>query len=370
MPVRACPVTPHEVLLAPALAVDRALSMDLYLANLQAALAPFADRFDFEVVTPATVPGDPWAAKQWKRYVAYPRLLARRLQARPGAVLHVLDHSYGHLCRGDVPTVLTCHGLENFRLKLAHFWQQALWLYRVKSMRRARRVVAISGDVADDTRRFVGVLAEKITLDYYGVDPIFTPQGEPVATLAARREAGELLVLHVGMNIARKNVGLLLDALGKLRAQGVPVRFVKVGSDPREDGYREQMTSLGLLDHFDYLGWLDSPALAAVYRACHVLAFPSIHEGFGRPIIEAQACGLPVVVADTASAREIAGAGALIHAPTDVDDLAAQVRAALTEPEMHANLVRRGFENIRRFSWAEHARVLTEIYVQLHEAAR
>ena len=111
------------------------------------------------------------------------------------------------------------------------------------------------------------------------------------------------------------------------------------------------------------------PALAAVYRACHVLAFPSIHEGFGRPIIEAQACGLPVVVADTASAHEIAGDGALIHAPTDAADLAAKVRTALTELETHASLVRRGFENIQRFSWAEHARLLTEIYARLHAAS-
>ena len=228
--------------------------------------------------------------------------------------------------------------------------------------------MAISGDVAADARRFVGVPPEKMVLDYYGVDPIFAPQGESNPALATCRDAGELLVLHVGMNIARKNIGVLLEALGKLRAQGVPVRFVKVGSDPRQDGYQAQMAELGLLDHFDYLGWLDTPALAAVYRSCHVLAFPSIHEGFGRPIIEAQACGLPVVVADTASAREIAGAGALIHAPTDADDLAAKVRAAVADPETRADLTRRGFENIRRFSWAEHARVLTEIYAQLHAA--
>ncbi len=235
-------------------------------------------------------------------------------------------------------------------------------------MHRARRIVAISGDVADDTHRFVGIPTEKILLDYYGVDPVFTPQGAPDPALAARRDAGERLVLHVGMNIARKNMGLLFDALGRLRAEGLPVRFVKVGSDPREDGYRAQMASLGLLDRFDYLGWLDAPALAAVYRSCHVLAFPSIHEGFGRPIIEAQACGLPVVVADTASAREIAGAGALIHAPTDAADLAAKIRAAVADPEARAGLTQRGFENIRRFSWAEHARLLTEIYAALHAA--
>ena len=364
------PASKIPVVLAPALRVDRALSMDLYLVNLQAALAPYTDRFNFEVVAPPTVPGGSWASKQWKRYIAYPRLLTRRLRARPGTVLHVLDHSYGHLCRDDVPTVLTCHGLENFRLKLRLPWQQGLWTYRVRRMRLARRVLAISADAGEDIARFTATDPRRISVNYHGIEPVFSPDGGRFPALEARRDAGELLVLHVGMNIARKNIGLLLDALAKLRAQGVPVRFVKVGSDPRQDGYRAQMERLGLLDHFEYLGWLDAPALAAVYRSCHVLAFPSIHEGFGRPIIEAQACGLPVVVADTASAREIAGVGALIHAPTDADDLAAKTRAAAADPDTRADLRRRGFENVRRFSWAEHARVLTEIYARLHADPR
>ena len=361
------PASKIPVLLAPALTADGALSMDLYLADLRTALAPMADRFEFEVVAPGTRPDEPWAVKQWKRYVSYPRLLARRLRERPGAVLHVLDHSYGHLCRADVPTVVTCHGLENFRLKLRHFWQQALWVYRVRSMRRARYVAAISGAVADDARQFAGVPPGKIMLDYYGVDPVFTPVGEPFPALVARRAAGELLVLHVGTNFERKNVGRLLDALGQLRARGLPVRFVKVGTDPREDGYRTQLEQVGLSEHFDYLGFLDAPALAAVCRSCDVLAFPSIYEGFGRPIIEAQACGLPVVVADTASAREIAGVGACTHDPTDADDLAAKLRAVLTEPAAHARLAADGTANIQRFSWAEHARVLTGLYAQLHD---
>ena len=360
------PVSKIPVVLAPALTADGALSMDLYLENLRAAFAPMADRFEFEVVVPATRPDEPWAAKQWKRYVAYPRLLARRLRARPGAVLHVLDHSYGHLCRADVPTVVTCHGLENFRLKLRRVWQQALWVYRVRAMRRARYVAAISGAVADDARRFADTPPAKIVLNHYGVDPVFTADGDAFPTLAARRAAGERLVLHVGTNYERKNVGHLLDALGQLRGQGLPVRLVKVGADPREDGYRTRLEQLGLDGHMDYLGWLDAPALAAVYRSCDVLAFPSIHEGFGRPIVEAQACGLPVVVADTASAREIAGTGACTHDAADAADFAAKLRAVLTDPTLHARLAADGAANIRRFSWAEHARVLTDLYARLH----
>ena len=371
------------VLLAPAMAIDHSTSMDLYLENLLDAFAPYQDRFDFEVVTPPGAGGR--LGKQWRRYVDYPRVLAARARQKPGAILHVLDHSYGHLCRTRMPSLLSCHGLENFKLPLRYPWHQALWLYRVKSMRFARRVLAISEDVAADVRRYTATAPDHIRLAYYGVDPVFQPAFADAGRAPARlhtadatstldkldslRHEGQLLVLHVGVNIPRKNIGCLLDALAILRAENLPVKFVKVGSDPRADGYAEQTARLGLDPHLACLGWLRAPELAAVYRACDVLAFPSIHEGFGRPIVEAQACGLPVVVADTDCAREIGGAGIPTHSPTDAADLAARLREVLSDPATRARVVAAGSENVRRFSWAEHVRTLTDLYAQVHRDA-
>ena len=354
-----------KVLLAPALKIDGALSMDLYLENLLAAFREQPDeRFDFEVITPTGGRGR--LDKQWKRYVEYPRLLAEKHALNPQAILHVLDHSYGHLCRGALLSVLTCHGLENFKLRLRYPWHQWLWTYRVKSMRFARRVLAISGDTANDVRRFTTTPPERISVNYHGIEPIFNPDGDRHPALQARRAAGDLLVLHVGMNIARKNIGLIFEALAILRSEGLPVRFVKVGPDPRDDGYAAQIDGLALTNYIDYLGWLQASELAAVYRSCDVLAFPSIHEGFGRPIIEAQACGLPVVIADTASAREIAGPGAPTHPPNDAAALAGQLRTLLTQPGERARQVKTGFANMNRFSWQAHARTLMKIYQELH----
>ncbi len=361
------PARTVPVLLAPAMAIDRSMSMDLYLENLLAAFRAEADaRFDFQVVVPTGASGR--LGKQWKRYVEYPRLLLREAQRRPGAILHVLDHSYGHLCRTGLPSLLTCHGLENFKLPLRYPWHQALWIYRVRSMRRAQRVVAISEDVAADVRRYTGTPADRLSVVYYGIDPIFRPDGPaPTAgpSLAALREAGERLVLHVGVNIARKNVGVILEALALLRGEGLAVKFVKVGPDPRGDGYAEQIERLGLGPHLVCLGTLPAGELAGVYRACDALSFPSIHEGFGRPIVEAQACGLPVVVAATDCAREIGGAGIPTHPGDDPAALAARLRSVLTEPPARQAVVAAGFENTRRFSWSEHARALKELYARV-----
>ena len=336
-----------SVLLAPALAADGSLSMDLYVENLRATLPDFADQVDYEFLAPPTDPRTTGRAfRQWQRYVEYPRLLRRRLRAMPrGTVLHVLDHSYGHLCHlADVaPTVATCHGLENFLLPLRWPWHQALWTYRVKAMRRARRVVAISGDVARDVQRFIGLPAGRVPVYHYGIDPVFRPvtsaatgtddvsekeEGPAAARIVALHQAGRIVVLHVGFNVARKNLPVLLDALRRLLEAGVPITFVKVGADPRSDGYGAGVAALG--EHFEHLGWLRPADLAAVLRRADVLAFPSLHEGFGRPIVEAQACGLPVVVADTDSAREIAGAGALYHRPDSTEELAGCIRRATT----------------------------------------
>jgi len=349
------------------MAIDQSLSMDLYLENLLAAFAAEPDdRFDLQVVVPTGAGGR--LGKQWKRYVEYPRLLAARAARAPGTMVHVLDHSYGHLCRGGFPSVLTCHGLENFKLPLKFPWHQALWTYRVRSMRFARSVVAISEDVAADVRRYTATRPERMRLVYYGIDPVFSPDGPAPAAgamLAALRQAGERLVLHVGVNIARKNIGVALEAVARLRGEGLPVKFVKGGSDPREDGYAEQIERLGLGPHLVNLGWMKSDELAGVYRACDAMAFPSRHEGFGRPIVEAQACGLPVVVAATDCAREIGGGGSPTHPPDDAPALAAHLRSILTDPAARAAVVEAGFENIRRFSWAEHVRALRELYARV-----
>ena len=368
-----------SVLLAPALAADRSLSMDLYVGNLRATLPDFADQVDYEFLAPASDPRTTGRAhRQWIRYVEYPRLLRRRLSAmRPGTVLHVLDHSYGHLCNlaDVVPTVATCHGLENFLLPLRLPWHQALWTYRVKSMRRARRVVAISDDVARDVQRFIGLPAGRVPVYHYGIDPVFCPAVAPgsgldgvvekeesraAARVAALRGVGRIVVLHVGFNVARKNLPVLLDALRRLLDAGVPVTFVKVGADPRADGYGAGVTALG--EHFEHLGWLGPTDLAAVLRRADVLAFPSLHEGFGRPIVEAQACGLPVVVADTDSAREIAGTGALFHRPDSAEELAERLWAATGDAAVRRELIVAGHVNTRRFLWREHVRGLVETY--------
>ncbi len=360
-----------RVLLTPAMATDHFLSMDLYLKNLVEALEARADeRFAFEVIVPKGVTST--LGRQWRRYVEYPRLIAAYHARYPDAILHVLDHSYAHLCRASMPNILTCHGLENFKLPLRWPWHQALWTYRVRSMRFARQIVAISQDVAADVRRFTATPPDRLSVIYYGIDPLFSPEGPApaaAATLDPLRRAGERLVLHVGVNIARKNVGLILEAVARLRGEGLPVKFVKVGPDPRDAGYGPQIDRLGLGPHIINLGMLRPEELAGLYRACDVMAFPSLYEGFGRPIVEAQACGLPVVVADTAPANEIGGRGIPTHPPHDAAALAAQLRTVLTDPAARAAVVAAGHENTRRFVWAEHAREIMDLYARVHRDA-
>ena len=122
------------------------------------------------------------------------------------------------------------------------------------------------------------------------------------------------------------------------------------------------MEKLGLRDRVLFPGFVADADLPALYSAARVLAYPSIYEGFGLPMLEAMACGTPVVTSTASCMPEVAGDAALLVPPTDVDALAAALDRALTDEALRADLIARGRTRARQFSWAKSAQQLLEIY--------
>ncbi|WP_159460187.1 glycosyltransferase family 4 protein [Tistlia consotensis] len=360
-------VEPATVLLCPVLPSDGWVSLELYYEDVRRALQAARLSAEVQTVLPSQKTAPSRLGKQIERYLDYPSLVRRAYRAatKP-AVVHVLDQSYGHLCRSDLPTVVTCHDLALFEIHELNPLQLALWKYRVRGMRRARRVVAVSEATARDVERQLGMARARISVSHEGVDPKFRPRniegrkGVHLARLAGRR--GDGLLLHVGSNLRRKGIDTLLAALAVLVQEGLDVRLAKVGRDPSQDGYGGLIEELGLRDRILYLGRLDDDALVDVYNACDVFCFPSRFEGFGRPVLEAMACGLPVVAAQSSSLPEVGGSAALFHPPGDVAALAAQVRRILTEAGLAERMRGDGFANCRRFSWRQHGADLIAAY--------
>jgi glycosyltransferase involved in cell wall biosynthesis len=211
-------------------------------------------------------------------------------------------------------------------------------------------VFAISGYTRDDVVRTLGVPQERVRVAYPGIDPVFSADG-------ARADLGAPYVLSVSTLEPRKNLRALLAAHAML---GDGMELAVVGASGWGD--------VPALDRpgIRRLGYVDDLELAALYRGASVLVFPSLLEGFGMPVVEAMACGCPVVASSHPSLDEACGNAAVRADPQDPSALAEGVRRAVAERE---ELVARGKLHARRFTWQAAGRVFLEALVALARPA-
>jgi glycosyltransferase involved in cell wall biosynthesis len=325
------------------------------------------------------------------RFADYPRFAARLAAEGRFDLFHVTDHSYAQLVHAlpAARTVVTCHDLDTFRCLLAPEREpRPLWFRLMASriLRGFRKAAVVACD-SDATRAAVLdaelLPAGRLRTVHLGTHPECTPESDPVADARAvawlgprRDEAPELL--HVGSNIPRKRVDVLLATFARAKKAIPGARLVKIGG-PFEGDLGARARELGVLDACVFVPQLsmrdsrDRAALAAVYRRASLLLQPSDAEGFGLPVVEAMACGIAPLVSDIPVLREIGG-GAASYAPVgNVDAWAESTLRLLAERQADAEAWRRRrsavIERSRVFRWSTHAASLVEIYRELVEGS-
>ncbi len=176
---------------------DGCLSMDLYARDVSEAFGRVFPSLSHILLQPGGETA-PWIQKQYLRYSGYPKLLRREIRTRKASVVHVLDHSYAHLCRVAEKTIVTCHDIADLKVSSLTFWQSALWKWRISGLRRAARIVAMSENTARDLRELLEIPPEQIVVNYSGVSGRFTPSQAPPEAECARRTAsrswGKILI--------------------------------------------------------------------------------------------------------------------------------------------------------------------------------
>lgn len=233
------------------------------------------------------------------------------------------------------------------------------------AIRRSDAIVTVSKFSGDDLHKYFPAATGKTHVVHEPVDPDFRSTG-PELTRAVLQKLGLIpgYALFVGSMDRRKGITDLLDAWGLLAGQGKPVPdLVLVGSGGGAQlNVDNEIARRGLSSRVRALGRVSDNDLVAVYTSASVFVFPSLYEGFGLPVLEAMACGTPVVTTNVSSLPEVAGDAAILVEPGSPARLAEAVRRILQDQTRRSELVARGLARVKRFSVAAQAEKLEQLY--------
>jgi glycosyltransferase involved in cell wall biosynthesis len=294
---------------------------------------------------------------------------------RGGAALY---HSAYYLMpyRPGVPAVFTCHDLIPLILP-QYFRAHQRLIYRFThqlALNAAQLTIAVSQSTKHDLQRFFHARSDRIVVVPEGVDDHFKPP--PRAELERVRAQYALpgrYLLYFGSNKPHKNLRRLVEAFARSsssdRATGIGL-VIAGHWDQRYPQAQELAAQLNLRDRVRFIGPVKDADLPALYGGAEVFVFPSEYEGFGLPVLEAMACGTPVVCGNGSSLPEVAGDAALLCDPQDIGGLAHAIEQVLDDGDVRAALRQRGLARAAQFSWERTAQQTLRAYQALFETRR
>ncbi|NJO83116.1 MAG: glycosyltransferase family 4 protein [Blastochloris sp.] len=319
---------------------------------------------------PATLP--PLGSNFTLRRIPFPRvwthvrLSAEMLRHPPDTLFipaHVLPLAVPLLRK--TRTVVTVHDLGYLRFPEAHTRVQRLYLRlsTLWSARVATHIIAISSATRADLVRMTGVSPEKITVVHHGLSPRFRPVEDRALVDAAleRYRITTPYFLYVGTIQPRKNLERLIESFARLDISHAQhhlqspisnLQLVLAGKRGwLSESIVQRVAELGITDRVRFTGYVDDADLPALLSGACAFVFPSLYEGFGMPVLEAMACGAPVLTANTSSLPEVAGDAALLIDPENTDAMTDGLARLLEDASLRADLRARGLARAAQFTW-------------------
>lgn len=272
-----------------------------------------------------------------------------------------------------VPSVVTVHDLSFLRMPERFPTAKRLYLTQLcrRSVAKAQRVIAVSRQTADDLVHFFGIAAQKIEVVYNGVAANFVPlAASECEHFRQQIEVPERFLLYVGTLEPRKNLERLLEAFARWRSQtsahNHDVGLILAGAQGWfYEQIFEQVRALGLEGRVRFPGFIPAAELPYWYNSALAFVYPSLFEGFGLPVLEAMACGTPVICSRAASLLEVADEAALTFAPEDTEGLVACLEQTVVDEALRCDLRQRGLARAQRFSWRRCAQETLTVYETL-----
>lgn len=276
------------------------------------------------------------------------------------------------------PVIVTIHDL--MAIKYPQFFTGRRFLARILgktyfklfmalSIRKAKATIAVSNRIKEDLVDFMPYTRDKIVVIYEGVERNFTKVEEEtkIALFREMYNLKEKIILYLGNTRPHKNLPRLIRAFGKFVSQpDIGCKLVIAGEKDKNFLVLENLANeLGLSNKIVFLDHLSQEELVLLMNAADIFVFPSLYEGFGLPPLEAMACGTPVIASNIASIPEVVGDAAVLVNPEDEHAIASAMLLLLTDDSLRRELIKKGYQRIRRFSWNDVAKKTLGVYQQV-----
>jgi glycosyltransferase involved in cell wall biosynthesis len=322
-----------------------------------------------QAVPAVTVPVNARSRAQW---VAGEQALLPRLAARAGVDL---VHSLASTAPawGRFRRVVTVHDLIYARFPEAHAGIRDLGMRALVplAVRRSQRVMADSHSTREDLIELLNVPAERIDVVPLGLGSVLREQPLSEREVRARLDLGErAVVLSLSAKRAHKNLLALIEAFARLPAAGRPVLVLPGYPTAHERDLRERARALGIESDVRFPAWISPAQLEGLWAIADAFVFPSLYEGFGLPVLEAMARGVPVACSNASSLPEVAGDAALLFDPRDEGAIAHALARLLSDRTLADRLRELGLARAREFTWERTARLTLESYARACRSAR
>ncbi|MEP6985814.1 MAG: glycosyltransferase family 1 protein [Chloroflexota bacterium] len=270
-----------------------------------------------------------------------------------------------------VASLLTVHDLSFIRVPESASPSLKSYLDVVvpRSVRRSTHVLADSEATKIDLMDLYSVPDSKITVLLSGVDARFFDPISPNPIMTTRKKytiEAFPYIFCVGTVQPRKNYTRLIQSLAQLHVQGVDIHLVIAGGKGwLESPIYKTISETHMEDFVHFIGFVDDEDLPALYRGAICVAFPSLYEGFGLPILEGMASGVPVLTSNVSSLPEVAGDAAIMVDPYDLDAITDGLQRLILDSQLRETLIQKGLIRAREFTWDKSARQLLAIYQNL-----
>ncbi|MBS4015545.1 MAG: glycosyltransferase family 4 protein [Candidatus Latescibacteria bacterium] len=269
--------------------------------------------------------------------------------------------------------VVTIHDLSSFTYADTYpYLRRKYYQYIIKqAVKRADLIVTDSEFSRQDIVNTFSIPAEEVKVISCGIDDIFQPIdcSDKHTQIKSKYKLPDDFIFTLGVIEPKKNTQRLVQAYTQLKNKHVDLPKLVVGGS-KKYGWKNRrifqlVDELKLKDSVIFTGFIEHQDLPVIYSTAKLFILPSLFEGFGLPVIEAMACGTPVITSNTSSLPEIAGDAAVLINPYDTEEIGQAIIKVISDQQLQTEMRAKGFKNVKRFSWQESAHELLDVFEQI-----